>query len=298
MTSTIKNKGASLEAIQDHYDLSNAFYKLWLDDNMVYSGAQYTSPDESLEQAQINKLEHHIRSSSAHTSQRVLDIGCGWGAILGRLQKEYQVSDLTGLTLSQAQADYCHSVSCPGADVRVQSWQEHQPSEPYDAIISIGAFEHFTKIEYSEEQKVDAYRDFFKKCRDVFLKPQGLLSLQTFAYGSVEARSNMVNQGATQFLAKEIFRETDPPHMSNIIEAMQGYFEIVDMHNDRLGYAKTLKEWIARLKSQKDAVIALVGEAEYDKYLKYLQYSYLGFQSAKLDLYRITLRAFVPKINS
>ncbi len=87
MSSTDTMVGASLEAIQDHYDLSNAFYKLWLDENMIYSGANYRTGEETLEEAQINKLNHHLQSARTHGVKRLLDIGCGWGAILKQATK-------------------------------------------------------------------------------------------------------------------------------------------------------------------------------------------------------------------
>lgn len=284
------NKGASLEAIQHHYDLSNQFYSLWLDENMIYSGAKYQTADESLEQAQIRKLDHHLKECRIGKGDSLLDIGCGWGAILKRAIENYDAGSTLGLTLSEAQAQYANKLGLNNTEARVQSWQDHNPETPYDAIISVGAFEHFARIEYSDEQKTEAYADFFKKCQEVFLKPGGYISLQTFAYGSKRLRSDAVNDDSTQFLAKEIFPETDPPHLSNIANAIQGRFEIVSLENDRMGYAHTLREWMKRLKANREKAVATVGEAEVVRFEKYLQYSFIGFQTANLDLYRITLK--------
>ncbi len=192
--------------------------------------------------------------------------------------------------MSNAQAQHIRSLNLPNVKVRVENWQDHDPVEPYDSIISIGAFEHFAHIEYSEEEKVRAYAKFFERCQDKLLKPNGYLSLQTFAYGSVQKRADMVNTEATKFLASEIFKETDPPHLSNIIEAIQGKFEIVNLMNDRLGYAETLREWMKRLDANREEAVRLVGEEEVLRYKKYLQYSFIGFKTGNLDLYRITLR--------
>lgn len=282
--------GASLEAIQDHYDLSNAFYKLWLDDRMIYSGAYYKTGNETLEEAQVNKLDHHLQMARTQGARRLLDIGCGWGAILKRATEDYGAEHAVGLTLSDAQAQYVRSLGLPKVEVKVENWQNHEPTEPYDSVISIGAFEHFAHIEYSESEKVQAYAKFFERCQDKFLKPNGYLSLQTFAYGSVQKRADMVNTEATKFLATEIFKETDPPHLLNIIEAIQGKFEIVNLMNDRLGYAETLREWMKRLDINAEASVKLVGEEEFLRYKKYLQYSFIGFKTGNLDLYRITLR--------
>jgi cyclopropane-fatty-acyl-phospholipid synthase len=250
----------------------------------------YTAVDESLEQAQVNKLEHHIRESRAAGANRVLEIGCGWGGCLRRMVQHSGVKHAVGLTLSQAQADYVQEHPVPGVEAHVESWQDHRPAQPYDAIISIGAFEHFARIDYSETQKEAAYKNFFKCCQEVLLADGGYLSLQTFAYGSARSRQRALEDSSTQFLAEEIFRETDPPTLANIAEAVRGHFEIVSLRNDRLHYAQTLREWMARLKRARPEALKLVGEETVRRYERYLQYSFIGFQTGNLDLYRITLR--------
>lgn len=288
-----KHMGASAQAIQQHYDLSNAFYGLWLDRNRVYSGALWQDGD-TLESAQIRKLEHHIAAARASGQSRVLDIGCGWGALLQRLSREHQVAEAVGLTLSRAQYEWVRALAIPKTEVRLEAWQEHRPATPYDAIISIGAFEHFATLDMSEAEKVDAYRQFFEYARDILVR-DGRLSLQTFAYGSACPRESAKAKGSTEFLAREIFRETDPPRLANIAEAMQGYFEIVDLHNDRSGYARTCKEWLENLRRNREAAIAEVGEAAFERYQTYLSYSFIGFTTGNLDLYRITLGRVQPK---
>jgi len=282
--------GASLEAIQDHYDLSNDFYRLWLDEQMVYSGALYHHDSETLEQAQLNKLDQHIRAARAHDARRLLEIGCGWGACLRRAVTMARVEHAVGLTLSQAQADYIRRRGEPQIEAFVENWQDHRPSAPYDAIISIGAFEHFARLEYSDAEKVAAYKSFFARCQERLLRPGGYMSLQTFAYGSTRTRQSAIGDSATQFLAREIFRETDPPTLANIAEAIQSHFEIVALRNDRLDYARTLREWMSRLKRRRSQAVSLVGEEATQRYERYLQYSFIGFQTGNLDLYRITLR--------
>lgn len=282
--------GASLEAIQHHYDLSNRFYSLWLDSNMMYSGAFYIRDNDSLEQAQQQKLDYHIGQAHVPDNGRLLDIGCGWGGLLRRALETNQLSAAVGITLSQAQADYIQDSGVKGMQASVTNWQDYQPEQKFNSIISIGAFEHFAQIEYSEQEKTEAYRKFFRRCQDDFLEPGGYMSLQTFAYGSKDSRDQVVNREGTQFLAREIFPETDPPHLSNIIAALQTHFEVVALRNDREHYALTLKEWLKRLKSNRSEAVALVGEEEVNRYERYLQYSYIGFKNAGLDLYRITLR--------
>ena len=280
-------RGASAEAIQHHYDLGNEFYRRWLDPEMVYSGAMWCEGDD-LASAQVRKIEHHIAESHAAGAGRVLDIGCGWGAVLRRLVGHHDVEQVVGLTLSEAQADWIRRRPDPRVDVRVESWADHAPEATYDAIISIGAFEHFARIEQSEAEKTEGYRAFFRTCKD-WLGPRGRLSLQTFAYGSARPRAEAVRASSTQFLAREIFPETDPPRLANIAEAIEGHFEIVALRNDRADYARTCTVWLENMHRCRDELVARMGEETTARYERYLGYSLLGFRTGNLDLYRITL---------
>ena len=151
---------------------------------------------------------------------RVLDVGCGWGSGLKRMVENTDVGHATGLTLSQAQADYIAFLHLPRTEVRVETWLDHAPAEPYDAIISIGAFEHFAKPALSPEEKVDAYRAYFRRCHTL-LNPGSWMTLQTIAYGNVS------KEELSQFVEKDIFPESDLPRLTDIARASDGYFEIV-----------------------------------------------------------------------
>lgn len=288
MTEVLERTGASQAAIQHHYDLGNAFYRLWLDENMLYSCALW-EPGDDLDAAQRRKMDYLIREARAGGQARVLDIGCGWGGVLRRLVQTHGVQSAHGLTLSAAQAEHIAANAVPGVSARVCDWKDFQPDEPYDAIISIGAFEHFARLEDSEAEKVSAYRRFFSTCRQ-WLKPGGALALQTFAYGSTLPRELAREKASTQFLAAEIFRETDPPRLANIAEAIEGSFHLEVVRNDALHYARTCREWLERLRARRTEAVGIVGEAAVRRYERYLQFSYLGFQNRNLALFRLTLK--------
>ncbi len=278
--------GASREAIEHHYDISNDFYALWLDSTMTYSGALWKEGD-SLRDAQIRKIDHHIFAAKAQARTRVLDIGCGWGGVMKRLTTESGVSHAVGLTLSQNQALWIAEMNLSHVEVRVESWADHVPSQCYDAMISIGAFEHFARFTDSDESRLAKYRAFFSWCHQ-YLAPGGRLSLQTFAYGSRATREKSHSSRATRFLANEIFRETDPPQFDEVVRAANTRFELESASNDRLGYAQTCTEWLRRLRNRADEARSLVGDEVVSRYQKYLQLSIFAFETGQLELWRMT----------
>src|SRR5690606_14792804 len=169
--------GASRAAIEFHYDVGTAFYRLWLGDELTYSCAMFEDGDD-LEAAQGRKIDFHARASGAIGAASVLDVGCGWGSTMRRLVERHGVERVTGLTLSRDQAADVERQRLARVTVRLESWEQHEPAAPYDAIVSIGAFEHFARRDLPRAQKVATYRRFFARCRD-WLRPGGALSLQT-----------------------------------------------------------------------------------------------------------------------
>jgi cyclopropane-fatty-acyl-phospholipid synthase len=274
--------GASTKAIQHHYDLGNDFYALWLDDSMTYSCALWEGAS-TLEQAQMLKLDHHIDAARVRGAGHVLDIGCGWGAMLSRLVEQADVGSAVGLTLSEAQAAWIRHRADPRIEVRVESWENHSPRQAYDGIVSIGAFEHFARPDISRAEVVEGYRKFFLKCRE-WLRPGGRLSLQTIAYGTAQRKD------LNRFIVEEIFPESDLPSLADIDQAAHGLFEIERVRNDRLDYERTLKEWYFKLRSRKQDALEQVGPEAVVRYERYLSLFAVGFHTGAMNLYRIVLR--------
>ena len=281
----VDNPGASAAAIAHHYDVPGEFYALWLDESMTYSCARWHD-DDTLESAQLRKIDYHADCARVRPGARVLDVGCGWGATMARLVDRYSAGEVVGLTLSRAQAAFAAARSIPRAEVRVESWSEHRPDRPYDAIISIGAFEHFARPGRPMAEKVSGYRAFFERCRD-WLKPAGHLSLQTIAYG------NMRPEQQSSFLM-EVYPESELPTLSEILAASGGLFEPVLVRNDRQDYARTCREWLRRLRARRQEAIALVGDEVVARYERYLQYCIVGFHVGNTYLLRIDLARIDP----
>lgn len=285
MTKT--ESGASAEAIEHHYGTGNDFFRLWLDETMTYSCAMWAPEDsaESLEAAQLRKLDYHIEQARASSTRRVLDIGCGWGGVLHRLTNTCQVESAVGLTLSKSQADWINATfDEPRVSVNLESWQEHGAEDgSYDAIISIGAFEHFARLGLNSQQKIDIYRAFFERCH-AWLKSRRWLSLQTVAYG------NSLQKDFDTFIEKQIFPETDTPRLFELAAAADRLFEVIYLRNDRDDYRRTLRAWFTRLRNRRDEAVELKGEAEIQKFEQYLRLMAYMFEVGGLDLHRVTLR--------
>jgi cyclopropane-fatty-acyl-phospholipid synthase len=265
---TATYQGASAAAIQHHYDLGNDFYALWLDPELVYSCALYAGPDDTLAAAQRRKHDYLATGAKATGAARVLDVGCGWGGLLRRLVDRHGVRHAVGLTLSQAQADFLARQPDERLEVRVQNWIEHQPEQPYDAIISIGAFEHFADFGLRRDGKVAAYREFFARCRD-WLPPGGRLALQSIVKGN-NTRLSKKTVRDLLFMADVIFPESEVPWPSEILEASERLFDVVSVRNDPDHYARTCRLWWDSLLARREQAEALAGTqavADYDRYL-------------------------------
>jgi cyclopropane-fatty-acyl-phospholipid synthase len=279
--------GASSEAIQFHYDLSNDFYRLWLDELMVYSCALWEEGD-SLDRAQQRKLDYLVTQCGAAGKSRVLDIGCGWGGLLQRMTKVHGVNHGVGLTLSQAQAEYIDGLGLDDVEVRVENWTDHQPDATYDAIISIGAFEHFAKPGLSRRDRVEAYRDFFRACRR-WLPAGGGLALQTVTKGD-NVRLSRGTMDDMAFIMERIFPESELPWLSEIIEASERRFVLTALRSDAAHYARTTLTWRNRLRERSAQALAMVGQSRVDEYDRYLDSFSREFDALHLNLIRLIFR--------
>ncbi|WP_405492248.1 class I SAM-dependent methyltransferase [Nocardia sp. NBC_00511] len=281
----VERTDAAAAAIRHHYDIGNEFYRLWLDPTLSYSCALRENPDDTLELAQEHKLNHHLNAIGVERAGSVLDIGCGWGAILDRVSRQPAITRAVGLTLSDEQAEYVRAQNYPGVEVRVEDWLHYQPADRFDGIISIGAFEHFARPDDAPAEKIRVYREFFTRCRD-WLRPDGTLSLQTIAY------ANMTAAQANTFMQREIFPDAELPTLAEITAAADGLFEVCAVTNGRLDYAWTCAEWARGLRAHRAEATALVGAEAVARYERYLKLSAMGFRMGKLTLFRLVLRPY------
>jgi cyclopropane-fatty-acyl-phospholipid synthase len=278
----MEGDGASRAAIEYHYDVSRDFYRLWLDARMVYSCAFWPGPfDDDLEAAQLAKLDWHADAAAVGAGSRVLDVGCGWGAMLARLGD--RGARATGLTLSTDQAEFCASL-LPGADVRLEDWRTHEPAEAYDAIVSIGAFEHFARPELDQQSRREVYGQFFSRAAG-WLGRSGRLSLQTIAYEDAAPSAGPV----ATFFSTSVFPESSLPFLSDIVVAAEPWFRVVSLRSDPEQYSRTLLLWQRRLELATEQALAMVGRDTFRHYVRYLRLSRASFDRRDCTLYRLVL---------
>src|SRR5262245_2018189 len=283
MSDTLATKprraGASPDAIMAHYDTGNEFFRLWIRPELSYSCALFEDGDD-LAAAQVRKLDHHIEAAGAAGASRVLEIGCGWGALMRRLVTHFGVKRVVGLTLSPAQARWINENQTRGVEVRIEDWRDHQSEQPYDAVISVAAFEAFVHRGMSPADKMQAYREFFDFCHRM-LADEGRLSIQTIAYVKPSTY-------VPALITDKILPESELPLIWEPIAAAEEKFELLALRNDSDHYYRTLRIWDDNLAVCHDQACALVGEATVKDFRQYLRISASGFKRGHICLLRMS----------
>jgi cyclopropane-fatty-acyl-phospholipid synthase len=276
------------EDVQSHYDLSDDFYRLFLDPTQTYSCAYFERDDMTLDEAQIAKIDLSLGKLGLQPGMTLLDIGCGWGATLNRALELYDVN-VVGLTLSENQKAHVEQVFAKSPSTRskrvlLEGWEQFD--EPVDRIVSIGAFEHFGR---------DRYDDFFKKAYAI-LPADGVMLLHTiikptdqeFADSGLPLTMKLLR--FSKFIMDEIFPGGDLPKFDVVTtHADKAGFELTRAQRLRLHYARTLEIWSERLSARKDEAIAIQSEEVYDRYMKYLDGCAELFREGYTDICQYTL---------
>jgi cyclopropane-fatty-acyl-phospholipid synthase len=261
-----------------HYETSNDFFKLWLDPTMTYSCAYFATGSESLEEAQMAKLDRAFEWVELRRGDRLLDIGCGWGAAAERAAERYGASAV-GLTVSSQQFELARRRERPGLALsyRLEGWESYR--EPCDVIVSFGAFEHF---------QVPQYDAFFTRCHEL-LPDGGPMLIQTITIGRPSTSFKLFRYA--HFLRKEIYPGAElPPPEVVVSHARLSGFELVQAESLRTHYSRTLEEWLANLEANREEAIATTSEETYAKVVRYLdgaaQYHRTGETNAYHFLFR------------
>jgi len=275
--------------VQAHYDLSNEFFQLFLDESMTYSCAYFERDAMTLDEAQLAKIDLSLGKCDLRPGLRLLDIGCGWGATLRRAAEKYRVNGV-GLTLSKNQLALARQRvkglpdEAGKIELRLMGWEEF--NEPVDRIVSIGAFEHF---------RHERYDAFFSKCHSI-LPRGGRMMLHTILIADENERAErgivMAHENVLfgKFIRKYIFPGGQLCPKAKVIKhATAAGFRVERTQSLQPHYARTLDEWARRLSAAKANAIALTSQGVYDMYMHYLTGCAAHFRSGHIDLMQFTL---------
>jgi len=279
------SKARDRDAVQHHYDVSNDFYRLFLDEQMVYSCGYFPTGLETLESAQRYKLDLICRKLSLKPDERFLDIGCGWGALLFHAGSNYRAHAL-GVTLSQNQLSLGKQrrIALEEKDrieLRAQDYRDLSAAGPFDKIASVGMMEHVGRARMDEY-----FGSIFK-----LLRPGGLFLNHAIADVNRTVRTvAWLPQRRRTFIRQYIFPDTDLVPIGEVIEAAErAGFEVRDLESLREHYADTLAHWLSRLERRFDEAVAIVGEARARTWRLYLAISAVGFRLGRTGVYQLLL---------
>ena len=273
------SKSRDQQAISFHYDVSNEFYELWLDRQMVYSCAYFKTENDSIDQAQEQKLEYACRKLRLKPGERLLDIGCGWGGLILHAARNYGVHAV-GITLSQQQlalarqriAEAGLSSRC---EVKLLDYRDAEQLGTFDKVVSIGMIEHV-----GENRLPEYFSAAFR-----LLNPGGV-----FLNHGIGRAGNRPKTDQPTFTDVYVFPDGElVPIATTLNAAEQSGFEPRDVENLREHYHLTLVQWLRRLEANEVRAKELVGDIKYRTWRLYLAGSAHYFRTGKLDLYQTLL---------
>ncbi len=258
--------------ISFHYDRGNEFYELYLDKTMTYSCAYFSKPDDSLEQAQLNKYEHISRKLLLKPDESLLDIGCGWGGMLIYAARNYGITGV-GITLSKNQFEYANrKIEELGLQNQIKIlYQDYrQLNDKFDKIVSIGMMEHVGK------KFIPA---FIQKVSDL-LKSKGLALLHTIGKDTPS--------GGDPWTFNYVFPGHYIPTLHEIVEEMgKTGFSILDVENLRLHYAKTLEKWAENFEENMEKISNMFDETFVRQWRLFLNSTAAGFKYGNSRLFQV-----------
>lgn len=265
-------------AIQYHYDVSNDFYALWLDPAMVYSCAYFENGDEDLATAQRKKIDHILTKIRLQPGQTLLDIGCGWGALVIRAAQKFGAR-CVGITLSQNQFDLAtERVRAAGLadriEIRLQDYRDVQGQ--FDRITSVGMFEHVGK---------DNLVAYFSRIREL-LADDGFAMNHGITATDYESGARPMD--GSGFMDRYVFPQGELPHIGLVLKTMQaGGLEAIDVELLRRHYARTLHHWAENFEARGETIRAMVGEKTYRIWRVYLAGCEHAFDTHQMSIHQV-----------
>ncbi|HEY0844973.1 MAG TPA: cyclopropane-fatty-acyl-phospholipid synthase family protein [Noviherbaspirillum sp.] len=266
------------EAIRYHYDVSNDFYRLWLDENLVYSCAYFANGDEDLATAQLQKIDHILTKIRVRPGHTLLDVGCGWGALVMRAAAKYGAK-CVGITLSENQYVLARErVARAGlsdrVDIRLEDYRD--AGGKYDRITSVGMFEHVGARHL---------RAYFSRL-NALLDDDGVM--MNHGITTTDPQDGESAWGAGEFIDQYVFPHGELVHISTVLRAMQdGGLEALDIENLRRHYAKTCEIWAENFEAQADRIRQTVDDRRFRIWRVYLAGCSYAFAQDWVSLYQV-----------
>ncbi|WP_338107526.1 cyclopropane-fatty-acyl-phospholipid synthase family protein [Acidithiobacillus caldus] len=266
----LHSKSKDKEAIHYHYDVSNDFYRLWLDRNMVYSCGYFKTGEEDIDTAQEQKLDHICRKLHLQPGEKLLDIGCGWGGLLSWAARHYGIRGV-GITLSEEQYAYTKERMereglADRVEIRLQDYRDIPEQAYFDKVSSVGMFEHVGRA------KLPEYFDVIQRV----LKEGGWVMNHGITAASPDDEGK--HHSGSDFIDRYVFPDGEIPHLWRVVRDMgSANLEVLDVENLRPHYAQTLIHWVRRLEAHRQEAIALVGEKTYRIWAIYMAGCAYGF---------------------
>ena len=274
----LHSKGRDRQAIRYHYDLPTEFYALWLDSRLVYSCAYFQTAQDDLDAAQVRKLDYICRKLRLCRGERLLDIGCGWGALVQHAAEHYGV-DAYGITLSAKQAEVAgERIRAAGLEsrcrVELRDYRDLDGSQQYDKIVSVGMFEHVGKKRLPE---------YFSRAWRL-LKGGGVFLNHGIAYSATWPLPKASFSAAYVFPDGELVPINESLHAAEI-----SGFEVRDVESLREHYTLTLKRWVQRLEDHAEQARRITDDSTYRIWRLYMAGSAHRFASGRVNIYQTLL---------
>jgi len=281
LRSITHTRDVDAEAVRYHYDVSNEFYQAWLDPAMVYSCAYFENGDETLAEAQLKKIDHILVKIGLRPGQRLLDIGCGWGALAIRAAQRYG-AHCVGITLSENQAALAREhVERAGmghlVDIRLEDYRDVEGK--FDRITSVGMFEHVGVRHLSA---------YFARIR-ALLADDGVAMNHGLTTTDVDRKA--APYGGGEFIARYVFPHGELAHLGTVLRAMQeGGLEAVDIENLRRHYARTCAAWTDNFEARADDIKMLTDAKRFRIWHVYLAGCTYAFMHDWISVYQVVCR--------
>jgi cyclopropane-fatty-acyl-phospholipid synthase len=268
----MNTRAGSRKHIHHHYDLGNEFYRLWLDEKMVYTCAYYPNREASLEEAQMAKMHHVCRKVRLKAGMQVLEAGCGWGSLALHMAEHYGVQ-VKAFNISHQQIAYAREqAKARGLSRRVEFIEDdyRNVSGEFDAFVSVGMLEHVGK-------------DNYKTLGDVIYR-----SLKRGGLGIIHSVGRSRTAPPNAWLEQRIFPGSYPPSLRGMMDIFEAHeFSILDIENLRLHYAETLMEWLRRFDAHADEITRMYDESFVRAWRLYLGGCAAAFLASTIQLFQL-----------